>query len=222
MTATTTWDWSFAWKIVPDLLRGLAVTVEITAISAGIAMAVGLVVAMIRFSKVPGLAQLAGFLVEFIRGTPLLVQAYFVFYVLPKYGLRYSPLVTGVIVLGINYSAYTAEVYRAGIEGVPRGQWEAATALSLPWRRRWQDVVLPQAIRAVIPALGNYVIAMFKDSAILSAITVFELLNHATAIGSDSFRYLEPLTLAGILYLLVSYPSARLIRRLEVRLAHPH
>ena len=99
---------------------------------------------------------------------------------------------------------------------------EATTALGLPWHRRWGAIVLPQAIRPVIPSLGNYVISMFKDSAILSAITVVEVFNTATEIGSDTFRYLEPITIAGLLYLAVSYPSARLIRRLETRLAHPN
>lgn len=216
------WDSNFALNILPDLLRGLATTVEVTVIATIIAMVVGLVVAIIRHSRVPGLAQLATLLVQFIRGTPLLVQAYFAYYVLPTYGVRYSALVTGVIVLGINYSAYTAEVYRSGIEGVPRGQWEAALALSLSARRRWQSVILPQAIRTVTPALGNYVIAMFKDSAILSAITVNELLNHATTIGSSQFRYVEPLTLAGALYWIVSYPAARLVRRLEQHLGYAH
>ncbi|MGH2803414.1 MAG: ectoine/hydroxyectoine ABC transporter permease subunit EhuD, partial [Thermoleophilaceae bacterium] len=159
-------------------------------------------------------------LVHFVRGTPLLVQAFFFFYVFPSYGITLPTLTTGIIAIGVHYSAYTAEVYRAGIENVPRGQWEAARALSLPLRRQWMGIVLPQAIRAVIPAQGNYIIAMFKDSAILSAITVTELLNKAQAVGSDSFRYLEPLTLAGLLYLLVSYPAAKLIRRLEHRLAY--
>ena len=178
--------------------------------------------ATVRYSRVPVLSQVAGGLVQFIRGTPLLVQVYFLYFVLPKYGIKYSPLLTGTVAIGVNYSAYTAEVYRAGIESVPRGQWEAATALSLPLRQRWVDIVLPQAIRPVIPSLGNYVISMFKDSAILSAITVVEVFNTATEIGSDTFRYLEPITIAGLLYLAVSYPSARLIRRLETRLAHPN
>jgi polar amino acid transport system permease protein len=215
------WNWSFAIGTIPDLLQGLWVTVQITLIGTAIALVLGLVLAVVRFSRVPVLRQLFGFFIEFVRGTPLLVQAYFAFYVLPLYGVEFSPLVTGIIVIGINYSAYTAEVYRAGIEGVPSGQWEAAVALSLPLRRRWQSIVLPQAIRPVIPALGNYLVQMFKDSAILSAITVFELLGHATAIGSSSYRYLEPLTIAGILFMIVSYPAAKLIRRLELRLAHP-
>ncbi len=214
-----TWDWSFAWGILPDLLEGLAVTVQITLIGSAIALVLGLVIAVVRHSKLPVISALVGGLVQFIRGTPLLVQAFFLFYVFPSYGLTLPALTTGIIAIGIHYSAYAAEAYRAGIESVPRGQWEAATALSLSPRRRWTGVVLPQAIRAVIPSLGNYVIAMFKDSAILAAITVVEVLNTAQAIGSDSFRYLEPLTLAGLLYLLVSYPAAKLIRRLEHRLA---
>lgn len=215
------WDWSYALGIIPDLLQGLVVTVQITLIGTSIALVLGLLLAVVRYSTVPGVRQFFGFVLQFIRGTPLLVQAYFAFYVLPLYGVKFSPLVTGIIVIGVNYSAYTAEVYRAGIQSVPRGQWEAATALSLPLRQRWQYVILPQAIRDVIPALGNYLVQMFKDSAILSAITVFELLGHATAIGSSSYRYLEPLTLAGLLFMVVSYPAAKLIRRLELRLAHP-
>ena len=211
------WDWDFVWSLLPKLLEGLRVTVEVTLIGSLIAIVLGLALAMVRYTRVPVACQLASAFVQFIRGTPLLVQIYFLYYVLPKYGLRYSPLVTGIAAIGINYSAYTAEVYRAGIEGVPRGQWEAAKALSLPAARRWRAVILPQAVRPVVPALGNYVIQMFKDSAILSAITVVEVLNVATAIGSDTFRYLEPVTIAGLLYLLVSYPSAVLIRRLEAR-----
>jgi len=215
------WDWNFALSILPDLLRGLWVTVQVTLAGIVIALVVGLFVAILRHARIPVLCQLLWFYVEFVRGTPLLVQAYFAFYVLPLYGVSFSATVTGIIVIGLNYSAYTAEVYRAGIESVPRGQWEAATALSLPLRRRWQAVVLPQAVRAVVPALGNYLMQMFKDSAILSAITVLELLGHATAIGSSSYRYLEPYTLVGLLFLLVSYPAAKLIRRLELRLAQP-
>jgi polar amino acid transport system permease protein len=215
------WDWSFAIGTLPFLLEGLWVTVQVTLTGTAIALVLGLFVAVVRFSRVPVLCQLFGFFIQFVRGTPLLVQAYFAFYVLPVYGVKFSPLITGIIVIGINYSTYTAEVYRAGIQSVPRGQWEAATALSLPLRQRWQFVILPQAVRDVIPALGNYLVQMFKDSAILSAITVFELLGHATAIGSSSYRYLEPLTIAGILFMVISYPSAKLIRRLEIRLAHP-
>ncbi|HZI96115.1 MAG TPA: ectoine/hydroxyectoine ABC transporter permease subunit EhuD [Actinomycetales bacterium] len=214
-----TWDNAFAWSILPELLGGLWITVQITLAGTAIAMVVGLAVAVIRFSRIPVVSKLFGFYVQFVRGTPLLVQAYIAFFVLPDYGLRFSALATGIVVIGLNYSAYTAEVYRAGISDVPTGQWEAATALSLPMARTWVRIILPQAVRTVVPMLGNYLVQMFKDSAVLFAITVYELMGHALAIGSSSYRYLEPLTIAGALFLLVSYPSSQLIRTLERRLA---
>lgn len=214
-----TWNSEFALSILPDLLRGLWITIQATMAGITIALVLGLVVAVVRFLRIPVVSQVFGFLVLFIRGTPLLVQAYAAFFILPHYGIVFSALVTGIIVLGVNYSAYTAEVYRAGIEDVDKGQWEAATALSLPGRPTWTRIVLPQAVRSIVPMLGNYWIQMFKDSAILSVITVAEVLYVGQTIGGSEFRYLEPLTIVGLLFLAVSYPAAVLIRRLERRLA---
>lgn len=216
------WSNEFALEILPVLLRGLWVTVQLTLLGFLISLVVGLVVAVVRFAKIPVLSQLCTLYVLFMRGTPLLVQAYFAFYVLPAYGVTLSSFATGVVVIGLNYSAYTAEVYRAGIEGVDKGQWEATTALSLPRRRTWTRVVLPQSIKTVIPVLGNYLIQMFKDSAILFAITVVELMRTANTIGSREFRYLEPFTIAAALYLVVSYTSSLLVKRLEHRYAPGH
>jgi polar amino acid transport system permease protein len=213
-----TWDNAFALSIVPELLRGLWITIQVTLLGMAIALVLGQVVAIIRYSKIPVVSQLFGFYVQFIRGTPLLIQAYFAYFALPAYGIAFSPLVTGVVVIGINYSAYTAEVYRAGVEDVPRGQWEAATALSLPMSRTWVRIVLPQALRAVVPMLGNYLVQMFKDSAVLFAITVYELMGRVQAIGSGTYRYLEPVTIAGLLYLAVSLIASLLVRTLERRL----
>lgn len=156
--------------------------------------------------------------VEFIRNTPLLVQLFFLFFVLPGWGLTFAPLTTGVIGLGLHYSTYTSEVYRAGIDGVPPGQWEAATALSLPRRRTWTAVILPQAFRRVVPALGNYVIAMFKDTPLLAGITVADMLFQANSISATTFDYLEPITVVGILFVVISYPTSLLLRALERRL----
>lgn len=214
-----TWDWNYAVSILPELLKGLVVTVEATLLGSIVAFSVGLVLAVARQSERWALSGPVGVFVEFVRSTPLLVQLYLLFYVLPEFGVTLSPLVAGIAGLGLHYSAYAAEVYRAGIEGVPRGQWEAATALNLPAQRVWTSVVLPQAIPAVVPALGNYLVSMFKETPLLSAITVIELLSAAREAGSASFRYLEPFTLVGLLFLLVSYPSALAVRRLERRLA---
>jgi polar amino acid transport system permease protein len=213
-----TWDNSFALEILPQILRALGLTVLITFLGTGIAMLLGLVFAILRRSRRRLVSAPAHALVEFVRDTPLLVQLYFLYFViLPDLGLSLSALVTGIIGIGINYSAYTAEVYRAGIEGVPRGQWEAARALNFSPVRVWTSVILPQAIPKVIPALGNYLIAMFKDTPILASIGVVEMLQRAQLIGSETFRYLEPMTIVGGLFLLLSYPSSRLLARLEAR-----
>src|SRR5262249_5502012 len=140
------------------------------------------------------------FFIEFERGTPLLVQLYFLFFIMPNWGLTLPPLATGILGLSLYYSAYAAEIYRARIEDLPAGQWEAALVLGLPLHRVWLGVVLPQAVRKVLPVMGNQVIGMFKESALLSTISVVELLGQARIIGSLEFRYIEPLTLAGALY----------------------
>jgi polar amino acid transport system permease protein len=211
-------DWEFAWRILPELLRGLAVTVQATVLGMLVALALGLIWAMLQRSHSPSVARLTRVVVDFVRNTPLLVQIYFFFYVMPELGLTLPPLATGVLALGLHYSAYTAEIYRAGLEAVPRGQWEAAAALDLSAGQTLRHVILPQAIPPVVPALGNRFIALFKDTPMLSAITVLDLLQRAKIIGSASFRYLEPITLVGLLFLLLSLVSAWAVQRLESRL----
>lgn len=216
------WDWQFALEVLPQLWRGFIVTLEVTFFGIIIALILGLILAIARRSHLRLISWPAHGFVTFVRSTPLLVQLYFLFFVLPAYGLQLPALGTGIIALGLHYSTYTAEVYRAGIEGVPRGQWEASTALNFSPVQKWTKVVLPQAVPNVIPALGNYLIAMFKDTPLLAAITVVELLQRAESIGSETFRYLEPMTLVGAFFLVISYLSALLIRRLEARLGHAH
>jgi polar amino acid transport system permease protein len=208
-------DWQFAWHILPRLLPPLLVTVEAAGIGMALALVLGLLLELARRSGLRVLRWPAALLVEFLRSTPLLVQLYFLFYVLPTLGPLLSPLATGVLVLGANYGAYCAEVYRAGFESVPRGQWEAAAALSLGRRRTLWAVVLPQALWPVLPALGNYLVAMFKDTPVLSAITVVEVLQQGKIIGADSFHYLEPITLVGVLFLLLSLLAAAAVQNLE-------
>lgn len=212
------WDSEFAISILPTLFEGLKITLAVTGLGMSIALVLGLAIAIGRRARNVVLRKALDFYVAFVRGTPLLVQAYVVFFVLPNYGIRFDVFLTGVIVIGINYSAYTAEVYRSGIEGVARGQWEAAIALNLPQSTTWRRVVLPQMIVNIVPVLGNYLIQMFKDSAVLSAITVIELLARAQYVGSQTFRYLEPLTLAGLLFLIISYAASQGISALEKRL----
>lgn len=210
-------DVRFAIEVMPELMGALWVTLKATAGGAVLAASLGLVWAVMRRSHAWPVRESARWTVEFVRSTPLLVQIYFVFYILPDLGLRMSPMVTGILALGVHYSAYMAEVYRAGIEGVDRGQWEASVALNLRPRVVWSRIVLPQAIPPMIPAMGNYLIAMFKDTPMLSAITVLELLQTAKIIGSETFRYLEPLTMVGVLFLVVSLISSAGVRWAEGR-----
>lgn len=211
------WDWAFVAEITPTLLQGLKLTLLVTLLSAIVAAGLGLVLAILRRSKNWLVAKPVGAFAEFIRGTPLLVQLYFIFYVLPDIGITLSPLVAGVIGMGLHYATYTAEVYRAGIENVPRGQWEAAKATNLTVRQTWVHVVIPQAVPPMIPALANYLIAMFKETPLLSAITVLELMNQAKSVANSSYRYVEPMTLVGFFFLAMSLVSVIMLRALEHR-----
>jgi polar amino acid transport system permease protein len=146
------------------------------------------------------------------------VQLFFLFYALPEWNLTFTALTTGVVVTGLHYSTYTMQVYRAGIEAVPAGQWEAATALNLPSRRTWTAVILPQAIRRVVPALGNYVIAMLKDTPMLMTVTVLDMLGRARLFAQQNFQFTEPLTVIGVAFVLLSCLASALLRTLERRL----
>jgi polar amino acid transport system permease protein len=210
------WDWNYAFSILPALLEGLGLTLLATVLGSIVAMILGLLLAVLQRGPLPLAVAVRGF-VEFVRSTPLLVQIFFLFFVLPQFGIVLSALTVGVIALGVHYACYTSEVYRAGIEAVPRGQWEAATALSLPPSRVWTGVVLPQAIPRVVPALGNYVISMFKEVPLLTAIGLLDVVGRAQEAGDTYFRYVEPYTIAGLLFLLLSYPASLLVRRLERR-----
>ncbi|SDX20188.1 ectoine/hydroxyectoine ABC transporter permease subunit EhuD [Paracoccus sanguinis] len=213
------WDWSFAWSIMPQLLAGVRITILATILGAAVAAVLGLVFAILRRSPNRWIARPTAFVVQFIRGTPLLVQLYFIFYVLPDIGIRLPALAAGVLGMGLHYATYAAEVYRGGIEAVPRGQWEAARATNLTARQTWVHVILPQALPPMIPAMANYLLAMFKETPLLSAITVLELMNQARSAANFSYRYVEPMTLVGVFFLVISLISVAILRWLERRYA---
>ncbi|GGC56726.1 ectoine/hydroxyectoine ABC transporter permease subunit EhuD [Hoyosella rhizosphaerae] len=206
------WSWQHAWDSIPVLLEGFRITVFVTIVAFAIAAAVGLIVAVLRIALPRWLIFPISAMMEFVRLTPLVVQLLFVFYAVPP---SISGIQVGIIVLGIHYSAYMAEVYRAGIEDVPTGQWEAARALSMSTSRTWRAVILPQAIRRIVPSLGNYAVSMFKDTPFLFVIFVAEMVTRAQQYGGQTFRYVEPITLAGIIFLIASLITAYFIRRLE-------
>ncbi|MFJ9035616.1 ectoine/hydroxyectoine ABC transporter permease subunit EhuD [Streptomyces sp. NPDC102406] len=205
---------------MPHFWDGLLVTLQVLLYGSLISFSVGLLWALAfraptRFVRWP-----VGLITEFIRNTPLLVQLFFLYFVLPEAGIQFSALTTGVVAIGLHYSTYTAQVYRAGIEAVPVGQWEAARALSLPYRKTWTAVILPQAIRRVVPALGNYVVAMLKDTPLLAGIGVLELLQRSRLEAAKTFQYTEALTVVGVAFIVISYLASLLLRSLERRLVH--
>ena len=213
------WDWEFSIQILPQLWEGVKVTIQATILGTMIAMTLGLLLAIARRSANEWISRPVGVFAELIRGTPLLVQLYFLFYVLPDLGLLLSPLTAGVLGLGLHYSTYTAEVYRTGIDAIPKGQWEASKATNLSANQTWTHIIIPQAIPPMIPALANYFVAMFKETPLLAAITVLELMNQARSVANYHYKYVEPMTMVGLFFLAVSVPSVILLRKLEARFA---
>jgi len=196
----------------------LQVTLLVTVVGSAIAAVLGLIIAVLRRSAPRSVALVLTFFVNFVRMTPIVVQLLFVYYAFSSV----DPLTLGIIIFGIHYATYMAEVYRAGIDAVPVGQWEATTALSMSRARTWWAVIIPQALRSTVPSLGNYVIAMFKDTPFLMAITVVEMVRAAQLFGGATYRYTEAFVLAGVIFLIASYPTSLLIGRLEKRLAYAH
>jgi polar amino acid transport system permease protein len=209
------WDWDNAFRVLPILAEASLITLMATILGFIVAMVLGLILAVARVYGPAWLSLPVTAVVEFIRSTPLLIQIFFVFFVLPEFGIVLSPLMAGIIALGVHYATYCSEVYRAGLENVPRGQWEAATALNLSGFHTFRDVIIPQAIPPIVPALGNYLIALFKDTPLLSAIAVLELMQTAKILGSENFRYIEPITLVGLFFLVFSLAASALNHAVE-------
>ncbi|MEO3763368.1 ectoine/hydroxyectoine ABC transporter permease subunit EhuD [Streptomyces sp. B8F3] len=214
-----TFDWEVVDEFMPRFWDGVLVTLQALALGTLIAFALGLVWAMAQRAPQRWVRWPVTAVTEFIRNTPLLVQLFFLFYVVPQWGPSMSPLTTGIVGLGLHYSTYTAEVYRAGIDGVPVGQWEAAKALSLSRGRTWSSVILPQAIRRVVPALGNYVVAMLKDSPMIAVIGALDMLGEARQFSNETFTT-EAITVVGVAFIVIAYPASLLIRALERRLVN--
>jgi polar amino acid transport system permease protein len=211
----TTNGWTFAVSILPILLRGLIVTIQATLLGFFIAMILGLILAALKSAPTRLVSWPAVAISEFLRDTPLLIQLFFLYYVLPDYGLVLPAFLTGALALGVQYSAYLSEVYRAGIEAVARGQHEAARALNLQGGRTFSRIVVPQAVPRIIPAMGNYLVSIMKDVPVLSVVTVLEMLNVARIIGDRTFNYLIPLTMVGALYLILTLLASAGVRQLD-------
>lgn len=205
-------------SLLPPLLQGAWVTVTVSLVSYLIALVSGLAIGLARISKVWPVRMAAAAYVQFIRGTPLLLQLFFIYYVLPYAGIVFSPFEAGVIGLSINYSAYMAEVFRSGIAAVPRGQSEAGMSLALSHFQMMLFVIIPQALRIVVLPIGNFFVSIFKDSALVSVITMKDLMFSGEMLASSTFRHFEIFSILAVIYFLLSYPAAKLVEWIEKRL----
>jgi polar amino acid transport system permease protein len=202
-------------EFLPILLTGVKLTVQVTIGSLAVATVLGLVWALMRVSGIKLLANISRLIVNVIRGIPIIVQLFYIYFVLPDFGITLSALQAAIIGLGIAYSAYQAENFRAGIEAIDHGQVEAAQSIGMSWGLMMRRVILPQAVRIVLPPYGNTMIMMLKDSSQASTITVAELALQGKLIASSTFQNSTVFTLVALLYLTMSIPLILLVGWLE-------
>ena len=209
-------------KYLPPLLKGAAVTVEISVVAMAVAVVFGLVIVLVRLYAIAPLRWLAKAYVEVIRGTPLLIQLFLIYYGLPQIGIRLNAYFAAILGLGLNYAASESENYRAGIEAIPKGQIEAAHALGMSHWQALRHIILPQAMRLVIPPVTNDFIAMFKDSSIVSVITMVELTKVYGMLAMSTYDYIGLGLMTAAIYFALSYPASLFANRLERKLSHDH
>ncbi|TBU79720.1 amino acid ABC transporter permease [Pseudomonas daroniae] len=204
-------------EYLPILLQGAWLTIQVTIGSLLLSTLLGLVWATMRVSGVAVLAWLSSSIINLLRGIPIIVLLFYIYFVMPDFGLSLSALQAGIIGLGIAYSAYQAENFRAGIEAIDRGQLEAAESMGMSWWLMMRRVVLPQAFRIVLPPYGNTMIMMLKDSSQASTITVAELALQGKLIATSTFQNATVFTLVALLYLIMCVPLILLVRHFEKR-----
>jgi polar amino acid transport system permease protein len=207
-----TFEWSVVWRNAGALAQGTELTILLAVVTMAIAVPGGIVLALMRLSGVRVLVAMSASFVELFRNLPLILVIYTAYYILPvATGLSFSPIATAIVALSLNVSAYNGETFRAGIASIRRGQTEAAYALGMT---RWQttrDIVLPQAVRRVLPVLASTWVSLFKDTSLVSVISVGELAYTSMRIRAQTYRVLEMLTAMAVIYWSLGYPQAKLV-----------
>lgn len=206
---------------VGPLLRGAAWTLAISAVACAGAVMVGLLVCAGRLARNPILVRVTRGYIALLRGTPLLLQLFYIYYALPEVGIVLPAFLAGVIGLSLNFGAYLAELFRAGVQSVNSGQMEAATALGLRRLAVFRLVIAPQALRTILPALGNYALVLMKDSSLVAVLSVLELMRSGELLANATFKALPVYTMVGAIYFLMCFVVARLFERSERLLAIP-
>jgi polar amino acid transport system permease protein len=211
-----TWTDLFEW--LPQLLVAAGGTLKMTALAYALAVIAGLLIALARISRRRAVSTIATCYVELIRGTPALTQLFLIYFGLASAGIVLPAFTAAVIGLGLNYAAYMSEVYRAGIAAVHRGQREAALAIGMTNALAMRNIILPQAVRIVVPPMANYAVSLLKDTSVASLISAPELMLRARDLSSEYFMPMELYVLAGVMYLVMAYPLAKGARYLELRM----
>lgn len=211
----TDFNWDVASGAIGPLIAGVGITIALTLGVIVVSLILGLPVAMMRISRFRAVRIIAGAYIDFIRSTPLLLQLIYIYFALPFIGIHLDPFSAGFIGLTLHYTAYISEVYRAGIEAVPKGQAQAAAALGMSSFQISVVVVLPQAVRIVIPALGNYLVSLFKDTSLVSVLSVQELLFAGQLVAARTYDYFTVYTMVFAFYLVIGLPSLWFVRYLE-------
>jgi polar amino acid transport system permease protein len=211
-------DWTVVWHNVPALTEGTLLTVVLTVLTMAIAIPGGILLALMRLSPIRVLSAASAGFVEFFRNLPLILVVYWAYYVMPvAFDVQFSAFATGLAALSLNVSAYNSETFRAGIQSIRKGQVEAALALGMSRAQAVREVVLPQAVRRVLPLLASTWVSLFKDTSLVSVIAVGELAYTAMRIRSQTFRVLEMLTAMAAIYWALGYPQAKLVDWLHRR-----
>jgi len=203
------WRFDVVIKNLPFLLQGIMMSVAVALASMAVGLITGMVAALARLSKNPWLSASAYCYVEFFRTTPMLVQLVWVYYCLPIiFNLSFGPFASSIIALGLNAGAFFSEIFRAGITSIAKGQTEAALALGMTTRQAFRRIILPQAITRMLPPIGSNWISLIKDSSLVSAIALADLMYRGRVLSSITYRPLEILTVTAILYFLLTYPQS--------------
>ena len=215
-----TYDWSVVWKNADVLWEGTKLTIFLSVVTMLIAVPGGMALALMRLSGNRVLAAISATFVEFFRNLPLILVIYTAYYILPvSTGIRFSPIATAIVALSLNVSAYNCETFRSGVNSIRRGQQDAALALGMSRSQMMRKVIVPQALRRIMPVLASTWVALFKDTSLVSVIAVGDLAHNALQIRSQTFRVLEMLTVMAAIYWLLGYPQAKLVDWVQRRFA---
>jgi polar amino acid transport system permease protein len=212
-------NFSLVGEFIPFLVKAAVVTIQLSLVSIIVGLVLGLVIALMRISKIKVLSYIAQFYIWIIRGTPMLVQLFLVYFGLPQIGIEISPFVSSIIALGLNAAAYIAEIYRGGIMSVPIGQMEAAESLGMRYPVIMKKIILPQALKVSVPSLGNQAVMMLKDSSLASLVTVSELMMVSQRFASTNYAFIEFYIVAAAFYLVMTTIFTVILNKIELRLS---